>query len=298
MGELTVSVIIPCFNSIKFIDETINSVLNQTYKNFNIIAIDDGSTDNTRNTLENYKNKLTIATHQHFRNKGVAASLNLGLQMTSSDLIAFIDHDDLWHPDKLKRQVELFEANSNVDLVYSNGVRIDKFGKTINYIFDQSHSEPNDLNRLFLSNYIITCSNVMITRRIVDKVGYFNENLLAADHDMWLRIMEVSRFSYIPEYLISYRIHSNNSFYKRKIWEDGFVYLNEACKRHPYDADLICKRRAELHYRLGLHDYRVARNNIKSSVHNFIMMLRYDPVFPFKKTINYFKAYLTNFKWR
>lgn len=280
----SVSVILPCFNSVKFLDETINSILNQTFDNLTIIAIDDGSTDNTRELLDRYSNYLSVYIHTQYANKGVAASMNLGLKHVESDLIAFIDHDDIWYPDKIRRQVEVFEQNNDVDLVYTNGDVIDDSGKIQYKILGPLHSETNNVEKLLLDCYIKSCSTVMITKRIIDKIGIFNESLLPADHDMWLRLQENSKFYYINDSLMGYRIHSGQSIQKRKLWEDGFVVLDKACRRYPYGPVLESKRKAVLYYRLGEHDLRAGK--YISSACNFLMALRYDPARAMKKFIS------------
>jgi glycosyltransferase involved in cell wall biosynthesis len=284
MLNQSITVILPCYNSSKFIDETINSILDQSYKNITIIAIDDGSTDNTRAILNKYCKYLAIYTHEQNINKGIAASLNLGLKQAKSDLIAFIDHDDVWYPSKIQRQVEVFNKYPDVDLVYTNGDIINNSGKKLYKIYNTMHSEQNVVGNLLLDCYIKSCSTVMLTQRIVNKVGLFNESLLPTDHDMWLRIQEISKFYYISDSLVGYRVHSEQSTHKRKLWEDGFLILNDACKRYPYGSVLKSKRQAVLYYRLGEHDLK-ARKYI-SSASNFLKSFRYDPVRAIKSLIN------------
>ena len=284
MNKPSVSVILPCYNSVRYLEETIHSILNQTYDNLTIIAIDDGSTDNTREFLDRYSNYLSIYTHEQNANKGVAASMNLGLKHVTSDLIAFIDHDDIWYPDKIKRQVEVFEQNNDIDMVYTNGDVIDYSGKIKYKINGSLHSETSNAGKLLLDCYIKSCSMVMLTKKIIDTVGLFNESLLPTDHDMWLRILEVSKCYYINESLVGYRIHSGQSTHKRKLWEDGFIILDEACKRYPYGSILKSKRLAVLYYHLGEHDLGAGR--YMSGACNLLMAFRHDPLRAFKILVN------------
>lgn len=126
-----VSVIIPCYNSAKFIKKTLNSVLDQIYKPLEILVIDDGSTDETRAILEGYSSHVRILCHPNNVNLGIGASLNLGVQETKTDLIAFLDSDDLWHPTKLGEQVKIFTTCPNVGLSYTNVNVIDENDKVL-----------------------------------------------------------------------------------------------------------------------------------------------------------------------
>ena len=119
MRSPRVGVIIPCYNQERYVGLTINSALAQNYADFSVVVVDDGSTDNTPAVLNTYSDRITILTHDVPGNHGQAAALNLGIQHTESEFVAFLDNDDLWHSDKLRKQVEVFDRHSDVGLVYS-----------------------------------------------------------------------------------------------------------------------------------------------------------------------------------
>lgn len=105
-----VAVILPCYNAERYLVQTIESVLGQSYKNIHFIIGNDGSTDNSKKILEKYSDKIQIVEHPDHGNHGQAATYNMCLQYTNSEYIAFIDNDDLWHPDKIQKQVDILDT--------------------------------------------------------------------------------------------------------------------------------------------------------------------------------------------
>lgn len=256
MADPIVSVIIPCFNAEKYIAQTIESVLSQTYTKIEIIAIDDGSTDLTVNILNSFLPKITVFQHEDGLNYGQASALNLGIEISNGEYIAFLDADDIFYPKKIERQVEALKANSKTDLVYTNGHAINYKGQILCKLFKENFIEENIIGRMLLDCYISAgCSSILVRRSLLDKVGVFNQQIrFAKDHDMWIRMSEVGRFHYLSECLMAYRRHPGQLSESRKQWEDGFGVLKNASKRYPYSFVLILKRRAVLFYRLGIHD--------------------------------------------
>lgn len=255
MTNYSVAAIVACYNSEKFIDKTINSILDQKYDPLEIIAVDDGSTDRTLHILKNYSPKIKILCHPDRKNHGQPASINIGIQETKADLIAFIDHDDLWYPTKLKEQVKIFEKYPNVGVVYTNVYDIDENDNILYKRLPDDFKELNMPGRLLLNDYIVPAS-VMVKKSLFEKTGLFDINFKVGvyDHDMWLRLIETSRFYYLPKCLTAYRLHPGQLSQKREMWELGFVLLKKAYRRYPYSINTIRKRIAVLYYRLGKHD--------------------------------------------
>lgn len=271
-----VDVVIPCFNAGKFLRRTIDSVLSQTHPFCHIIAIDDGSTDNTLEILRSYGTKLTILQHPNSQNRGQAASLNLGVKHACSHLLSFLDADDIWEKDKIKEQVNIFEQDPNIGLSYVNGYVIDKHDKRLYYIIPQEFFETNIVGNILLNCYIRTPSMVMVRRGLLDKVGLFNENCQSTDHDMWIRMSEITKFYFLNKNLVGYRKHSGQQSLRRRQWEDGFLILDNALRRFNYGFDIKRKRKAVLYYRLGVHDLNSRK--ILSSVSNFFLAFIHDPL--------------------
>jgi glycosyltransferase involved in cell wall biosynthesis len=202
-----VSVVIPAYNSENLIAETIESVLNQTYQNYEIVAVDDGSTDCTLNVLRRYTPRVKILTKQ---NGGPASARNLAIQNSSGEYIAFLDNDDLWVEGKLEEQVAFLDKHSDIGLLFSealmfsqeNGKRriLRKIGYTVNPTF-----------YLLLFGNFIPSSTAVIRRACVDKVGLLNESLIGTDdYEYWMRIARTYPMAAIPKPLAYYRIHEGN----------------------------------------------------------------------------------------
>lgn len=206
-----VSVIIPAFNAEAFIAQTLDSVLAQTYQNFEAWVIDDGSWDQTAAIVEQF-----IQQDQRIRllrqaNAGVAAARNLGIQYAQGDYIAPLDADDIWYPQKLEKQVQhLLEAGPQVGLVYAWSVHIDAEGHLTGGV-NTCFWEGNIYLAMAYRNFLGHASAPLIRRTCLDRVGGYRCELKALnaqgceDRDLYLRIAEQYQFRVVPEFLIGYR---------------------------------------------------------------------------------------------
>jgi glycosyltransferase involved in cell wall biosynthesis len=276
MDKHSVAVIIPCYNSSKYIGKTLDSVLNQDYKYLETVAIDDGSTDETRKVLESYLPKIRILSHPNNANLGPAASVNLGISESKSDLIAFLDSDDMWYPNKIEEQVKIFEKYSDVGLVYTNGYVVDESDNILYELFPHGFQEGNISRKILLKCYIKTPSSVMVRREAFEKIGLFQPYLRSGqDHDMWIRMGEVANFYYLPQFLTAYRKRPGQISSRRQLWEEGFTILGDACQRYPYGVNLRRKRLAVLYYRLGKYDWD--HNDYFQALGNYFLAGILDP---------------------
>ncbi|MGB5156040.1 glycosyltransferase family 2 protein [Desulfobacterium sp. N47] len=179
-----ISVIIPAYNREWTIKEAIDSVLSQKFDDFELIVVNDGSTDNTREVLSSYRNKITVIEQ---KNLGVSAARNKGIVSSSGNYIAFLDSDDLWLPGKLETQFEFFNNNPDTFICQTEEIWLRK-GKRVN-----PGKRHKKLSGMFFEKSLELCmvspSAVMMKRSLLDMVGLFDETLLACeDYDMWLRI--------------------------------------------------------------------------------------------------------------
>jgi glycosyltransferase involved in cell wall biosynthesis len=268
-----VGVIIPVYNGEKFIKEAINSVLNQTYKNLEIICVDDGSTDNTRALItENFASVLYL----YQKNKGEAGARNLGLKSCTCEFIAFLDADDIWFPEKIERQLSIMRSDGKVGMVYTNGIYTDKNGIDGGILIPRTFKENNDPAELLMRNYIKSPSSVMVKRSVLEDVGFFDGNLTSgADHDLWLKIIEKFKIRFGDEPLFKYRVHENQLSNNVKMWLNGFIILENACKRYHYPLMARIKRRSVLYYRLG--EYNWKHNERLSGIKYFVLAGLLDP---------------------
>ena len=181
----SVSVIIPTYQLAHLVGQTIDSVLAQTYTDYEIIVVNDGSTDNTKEVLASYGDRITVI---HQENQGAAAARNAGIMATRGKYIAFLDHDDLWLPNKLEKQIAYLESNPKIGLVYSDTFFFNEEG-VYPYTFAQANNIPPVQHcwTLFVRNSIMSCSVVVVRRECLDEVGLFDATTVPCDdYDMWL----------------------------------------------------------------------------------------------------------------
>jgi GT2 family glycosyltransferase len=204
-----VSVIIPTYNRANLIGETLDSVLAQTYHNFEIIVVDDGSTDNTPAVISTgYKNLVRYIRQE---NAGQAAARNAGIRAANGIYVAFLDDDDLWLPHKLAQQMALFEGNSAVRWVYCDAQVFDgTSGQALHNFSQINPPHTGQTAHYLLERNFIASPTPIIRRDIFEKVGYFDESGLLRqreDWDMWLRLAADYSVSYVSEVLARYRVH-------------------------------------------------------------------------------------------
>ena len=203
-----VSVIIPVYNQSKFIDKAIESVLKQSYQDFEIIVINDGSTDNTESMVQSFID-LRIRYIFHEKNLGISEARNTGIRNSRGKYIALLDADDEFLPEKLDMQVNLLRNEpSNVGVVCAWSFNIDENG---NYISKRClpRKEGNIFEDLLSTNYL-SVPALLIRRECFEKVGLFDSSLDGQeDWDMWIRIAKYYKFSLIKISLAKRRIHPN-----------------------------------------------------------------------------------------
>lgn len=202
-----VSVIITCYNYGKYLAGCIDSILCQTYQDFEIIIIDDGSTDNSSEIVQKY---LTNPQIQYIRqeNAGQANAKNAGILAATGEFIAFLDADDLWECTKLEKQMPLF-ADPTVGVVYSRARYIDEDGKSLNLKLEGKYLKPRSgrvTDFLFFDNFV-PFSSAVLRRECIEKKGPFDETFrMGIDWDLWLRISTQYLFVQIDEPLLIYRV--------------------------------------------------------------------------------------------
>ncbi len=208
--SVLVTVVMPAYNASKTIEESIHSVLSQSYKNWQLIIIDDGSKDNTYAiALEFSKMNKRIEVYMQ-NNNGVASARNAAIIKAEGQLIAFLDSDDIWLPNKLERQVKIFQEDHDkkIGLCYTD---IECFTLDVDdkYNCDQKTiiSIEDDYLRLLTHDYIATLT-VMIREEALEKVGVFDNDLFGTeDWDLWIRISKYFDLYRIEEKLAYYREH-------------------------------------------------------------------------------------------
>lgn len=208
---MKVSVIIPTHNRAKLLERAIKSVLEQTYANFEIIVVSDGSTDETDLIMQKYKNQdARIKYISYYPAKGANHARNIGIKAAEGEYIAFLDDDDEWMPKKLELQIQEFVKNDRIGLVYT-GIQIIYHrdnGKDIMY-YSLPKKRGNLSKDILINNWIGTTSSVIIKKTIFEKVGGFDETLKALqDYDLWIRVCQVAEVGAVSEPLVRYHNYS------------------------------------------------------------------------------------------
>lgn len=204
-----VTVIIPAYNIEGFVSETIQSVLDQTYKSYEVIAVNDGSTDNTLSVLKRFEPQIKVLTKS---NGGPASARNLAIKNSRSEYIAFLDSDDLWIEDKLEEQVGFLDQHPEIGLLYSEA-----------WMFTEENGEKKVQNKIgytgdprfcqLLYGDYIPNSTVVVRRSCVDQVGLLNEKrelIAVEDYEYWMRIAKNFTIAGIPRPLAYYRLRQGN----------------------------------------------------------------------------------------
>lgn len=193
-----VSVIIPTFNRVRLVDRAIRSVLGQTFKDFELIVVDDGSDDSTAAVLDGFGDSVKSVFQEH---SGVSATRNTGIENACGELVAFLDSDDEWRSEKLDRQVALFGGGGAFFVCHTDEIWM-RDGK----IVQQKDIHRKQGGRFFeraLERCLISPSSVMISRSLLDEVGWFDPELPAAeDYDLWLRVTAFHDVEFVPEPLV------------------------------------------------------------------------------------------------
>ncbi len=200
-----VSVVIPVFNQERYLGMAIESVLAQTFRDFELIIVDDGSTDGTPNVIGRYGEQVRPF---HKPNGGGASALNLGIREARGEWIAWLSSDDVWEPTKLARQMAAVQANPAAEFVFTDDLVIDSDG---NVLQRRHFSVASSRNRRLLQlarGCFINGSSTLIRRDVFHRVGYFDErDRLTYDYDLWFRIVQQCELLNLPEPLIRYRVH-------------------------------------------------------------------------------------------
>ena len=238
MHEPLVSVVIPVYNSEEFLSQAIDSVLAQRYQPIEVIAVDDGSTDNSPSILRGYSKKIKF-----FRqpNSGSAVARNKGINESSGKFIAFLDADDVWHPDKTRIQISHLMEHPQVSVVYADLLKTaDSRGQEIDRFLMQSIESAVNINPAG-SGWLYTdliresgphTSSVIIRRSLVDKVGLFDMQFRKGqDYDYWIRASRETEFHQLTPKLSVYRIHKEGITGKPSPENFGAIVIESALER-------------------------------------------------------------------
>jgi glycosyltransferase involved in cell wall biosynthesis len=204
-----VSIIIPTYNRGYILETTIDSVLSQEYPDFEILIVDDGSTDSTEEIVRSKKD-ARISYIKHDRNKGISSSRNTGLRKARGEYMAFLDSDDLWYPQKLVKQIEVFIKYPKADFVFTNGY-YKKEGDLLFKTDKGSSFLAQDENHFPLKDIVTLPSSWMFRKSVFEKTGGFDESFFRwEDGDFFVRAAKVCRVYFLNEPLVYWRSPQEN----------------------------------------------------------------------------------------
>lgn len=224
-----VSIVIPVYNGSQYLEKTINTILAQNYLNFELILVNDGSTDNSAQLIEALSGRDSRIRAYHKENGGVAAARNYGIDRAGGELIAFCDQDDFWLPTKLSKQLPLFQ-NGKVGLVYC--------GAIAEYTHLNKKNKPNfekqyrgDVFDKIIQVNMFTCCTVIARKNLLQEVQAFDDDreLMGVDDWLaWLKLSLVCEFDFVPEHLAIHVFHGDNySSNEEKMHTAELVCLNK-----------------------------------------------------------------------
>jgi glycosyltransferase involved in cell wall biosynthesis len=265
-----ISVIIPTYNRAQYITHALDSVLCQTFPDYEIIVVDDGSTDNTQDILKKYEGKIKTIRQD---NQGISKTRNRGIQMAKGEYIAFLDSDDYWAPEKLKEQIQVLDSYPKVGIVYARMPIINKQGEKIG--MKPAGVSGKNFKELLEVWGDIPTSTVMTRRDCFDKAGLFESSLEPMeDIDMWIRIARFYDLYEIENKVLAYyRRHDEQiTTNKSKVYTGLLRIYTKIYNTYPEaPRDLMIRRIVENQYLLAKEnytqgDYKNALNNASAAI--------------------------------
>ncbi|MGI6745549.1 MAG: putative teichuronic acid biosynthesis glycosyltransferase TuaG [Firmicutes bacterium ADurb.Bin300] len=207
-GNLKISVVMPAYNAESFIEDAVNSVLAQTFEDYELIIIDDCSGDNTYEMIEGFARKDSrIRVYRNEKNSGVSFTRNFGISVARYKWIAFLDSDDMWRPKKLEKQLELLKEHPNAIITYTGSSFIDFEGTPFSYNLP---AVPVITYKELLKHNLLSCSSVMVKKDVIKRIKMAHDKM-HEDYSAWLQILREYEYAFgINEPLLVYRISKNS----------------------------------------------------------------------------------------
>ena len=275
-GDL-VSVIIPSYNMAQFLPQAVDSALGQSYLNLEVLIVDDGSTDNTTEVVRRWEGDSRVRVHRQ-SNGGLSNARNSGIALSYAPFIALLDADDSWVPEKLSRQMPLFQGRPEIGVVYSGYQRIDERGQGL-------PTGPTSMHRgwvsgrLLIENFV-PASSVVVRRECFERFGRFDEALRTGeDYDMWLRLSAHYQFDFVAERTMRYRIWGGQmSKDYRARYETGIRTMQRFLDNNPGAVDRSVVRRAWAHTYTGRGNVTLWRGQDRlNALRDYLLALSFRP---------------------
>ncbi|MDE3242947.1 MAG: glycosyltransferase family 2 protein [Nitrospirota bacterium] len=261
-----VTVVLPVYNGARYIREALDSVFAQTFRDFEVICIDNGSTDETRSILEGYGERIRVLRRE---NRGPCGGRNEGVRKATAQYIAFLDHDDCWYPRKLEQQVAVLSAEPDAVLVLCNSDRMDAEGRLLQVgatSAERATMGDSPLGRLMEADQLLS-SAILVRRDAFERAGMYDEELRGfEDFDLCARLKREGRFVFLEEPGMCYRVHSASLSHagkamvvqsrERFLLRMKALYVGDELKQ-----ELIRIMLAECYSDWGMHEVKAGRKN-------------------------------------
>lgn len=285
----TVSVIIPSYNYGRFLRQAIQSVLDQTIKPHEVIVVDDGSTDDSKEIARSFGDSI-IAIEQN--NAGVAAARNKGSEIATGDLLAFLDSDDYWHPEKLEKQLQKFSSDPEIGFVHCGSTYVDENGVFIkDYVVGEEGWVADELLKF---EPVVVANTLVIKRELFTKVGGFDTNRElhpSEDWDLCYRLSRICRLGFVREPLLYYRQHGTGGHTNIERMERAMMIAFEKAFQDPAKEVQRFRRQAYANLYLVLAGSYYHAGGVVKSIFIAIKAIVQSPLiipkfftFPFRKT--------------
>jgi glycosyltransferase involved in cell wall biosynthesis len=264
-----ISVIVPAYNVEKFLAETLDSVLAQTFRDFEIIIVDDGSSDGTPAVAQGYSTRYP-GTVRYLRqeNRGVAVARNEGAKLSQGDILAFLDADDTWLPEKLALQMEFWRKHPGYGLIYADAFAMTEDGKVGRTTMRLKRPRSGDIFPYLLEENFISIPTALVRKDLYLKAGGFiEERNMIEDHHFWLKVSRHCQGGFLDKPLACYRYRQGSLSGlinpKIEMWEKDLQVIARIAAEFPEQARLYRARfrraRASIRYGMAFQLYRTNR---------------------------------------
>lgn len=274
-----VSIVITTYNYAEYLARCVDSVLDQTYQNIEVIIVNDGSTDNTDQIVDRY-HKSGMIRYIKQQNAGQTIAKNNGLRECTGEFIAFLDADDYWMRDKLEKQLAVFAGDEKLGVVYTRAKWIDKNDKPT--IINDLKTHSGWVTNHFVFDNFVHFSSVLVRKNCFEDVGVFDESLdMGIDWELWLRVSKYYKFAFIDEQLIAYRVgHQGQMSHKQVERHQQSDYILERfIRENPGLVSMSILRKANAYTYRNRGDY-YATIDRKLALHYNIRSLSLNPIQP------------------
>lgn len=265
----------PTFNRVEFIGLAVDSALSQTFKDLELIVIDDGSTDGSRELLDQYRSDKRFR-YYYQENQGQSVARNKGIKEAKGEFIAFLDSDNIWYLDKLKKQLKEIQIFQNYDIYYSDSLPIDVNGNEIPHECMSKYS--GIITNHLLRDNCVSMNTVLIRKKCFAELGDFDtEDRFAEDYELWLRMSTKYKFHYSSGYSAKYRIMENQiSTDKNQRFISNESVLLDFLKRFPDAVSVADKKRGMSFFYARRARYEISQHYFSHAYSSIIKSLMHD----------------------